>query len=130
MFGTRVKLCVMMFLEFFIWGAWYPLIFGYLPSMGFTPFQQSLILITFNVAALVALFFGTQFADRNFAAEKFLAFSQFVGGGAMLALFFLQAPLGTEPGHFNSVVIEARGETDTQGVGHLPDGTKVVVNGV
>src|SRR5215204_5128422 len=106
MSANRFKLSVMMFLQFFIWGAWYPLVFGYLPEIGFTSLQQSLILITFNVAALAALFFGTQFADRNFAAERFLAFSHLVGGGAILALFFLQAPLGTEPGHFNSVVIE------------------------
>src|SRR5215213_9633412 len=128
--GVRWKLSVMMFLEFFIWGAWLPLIFGYLPSMGFTAWEQSLILITFNVAALVALFFGTQFADRNFAAEKFLAFSHLVGGGAILALFFLQAPMGTAVGDFNSVVIGSRGESDSQGVGRLPDGTKVVVDGV
>ena len=34
---TRQRLFVMMVLEFFIWGAWLPLIFGYLPSLGFTP---------------------------------------------------------------------------------------------
>jgi hypothetical protein len=31
---ARVRLSAMMFLEFFIWGAWLPLIFGYLPSLG------------------------------------------------------------------------------------------------
>src|SRR5262245_61841456 len=36
----RFRLSVMMFLEFFIWGAWLPLIFGYLPSMGFDGWQQ------------------------------------------------------------------------------------------
>ena len=35
--ATAHKLCVMMFLEFFIWGAWLPLIFGYLPSLASTP---------------------------------------------------------------------------------------------
>ena len=44
MAGTRFKLSVMMFLEFFIWGAWYPLVFGYLPSLGFTAWEQTLIL--------------------------------------------------------------------------------------
>ena len=34
------------------------------------------------------MFFSNQFADRNFAAEKFLAFSQFVGGLAMVGLAF------------------------------------------
>src|SRR5262245_18892704 len=75
-----------MFLEFFIWGAWLPLIFGYLPSLGFDPRQQGWILGAFNLAAFTAMFFSTQFADRNFAAERFLAFSQLVAGVAMLAL--------------------------------------------
>jgi hypothetical protein len=128
--SIRLKLSVMMFLEFFIWGAWYPLVFGYLPSLGFSGWEQSLVLATFNVAALVALFFSTQFADRNFAAEKFLAFSHLVGGAAILALFFLPARMGTEVGNFNSVRIAERGDSDTQGVGRLADGTRVVVDGV
>jgi nucleoside transporter len=82
----RTRLSVMMFLEFFIWGAWYPLIFGYLPAIGFDNNQQTIVLACFNVAAIVAMFFSTQFADRNFAAERFLAFSQFIGGISMLAL--------------------------------------------
>jgi nucleoside transporter len=93
--STRAKLSVMMFLEFFIWGAWYPLVFGYLPGLGFNDtWQQPLVLGCFNLAALAALFFSTQFADRNFAAEKFLAFSQLVGGAAMLGLFFIKKPEG------------------------------------
>ena len=84
--STRLKLSLMMFLEFFIWGAWLPLIFGYLPSLGFSNLQQSLILNTFPLAAIVAMFFSNQFADRNFAAERFLAFSHLVGGLSILAL--------------------------------------------
>jgi nucleoside transporter len=82
----RTRLSVMMFLEFFIWGAWYPLIFGYLPAIGFDNNQQTIVLACFNIAAIVAMFFSTQFADRNFSAEKFLAFSQFVGGVSMIGL--------------------------------------------
>src|SRR5678810_291095 len=82
----RVKLIVMMVLEFFIWGAWLPLIFGYLPSLQFTPAEQSWILNAFPIAAIVGMFFSNQFADRNFAAEKFLAVSHLIGGAAMLAL--------------------------------------------
>jgi nucleoside transporter len=90
--ANRVKLCVMMFLQIFIWGAWYPLIFGYLPSLGFGEWEQFAILATFNVAALVAMFFSTQFADRHFAAEKFLAFSHLVAGAAILGLFWIRKP--------------------------------------
>ena len=84
--NTRARLSVMMFLEFFIWGAWLPLIFGYLPSLGFTPGQQSWVLNAFPIAAIVGMFFSNEFADRNFAAERVLAFSHLVGGLAMLSL--------------------------------------------
>lgn len=87
----RFKLFVMMVLEFFIWGAWLPLIFGYLPSLGFSPAEQSWILNAFPIAAVVGMFFSNQFCDRNFAAEKFLAFSHFVGGAAMLGLAFTKS---------------------------------------
>src|SRR5882672_5178134 len=99
--AVRFKLSVMMFLEFFIWGAWFELNFGYLPSLGFNAdWQQPLILGAFNVGALVALFFSTQFADRRFAAEKFLAFSQLVGGLAILGLFFIRRPESGESAPF------------------------------
>src|ERR1700753_3265328 len=86
--SIRLKLFLMMVLQFFIWGAWLPLIFGYLPSLGFSPTEQSLILNAFPIAAVVGMFFSNQFADRNFAAERFLAFSHLVGGLAMLGLGF------------------------------------------
>lgn len=82
----RGKLTLMMALQFFIWGAWLPLIFGYLPSLGFSPAEQSWILNAFPIAAIVGMFFSNQYADRHFAAEKFLAFSHFIGGIAILLL--------------------------------------------
>lgn len=86
--GTRVKLSVMMFLEFFIWGAWLPLFFAYLPERGFSSSEQSWILNTFAIASFVGMFFSNQFADRNFAAERFLAFSHLIGGLAFLGLLW------------------------------------------
>ena len=50
--NVRWQLFAMMVLEFFIWGAWFPLIFGYLPSLGFSAGEQSWILNTFPIAAI------------------------------------------------------------------------------
>jgi MFS family permease len=86
--SVRFKLFLMMVLELFIWGSWLPFIFSYLPSLHFSPAQQALILNAFPVAAIVGMFFSNQFADRNFAAEKFLGFSQLIGGAAMIGLAF------------------------------------------
>jgi len=82
----RIKLFLMMFLQFFIWGAWLPLIFGYLPSLGFSDLEQSLILNAFPAASILAMFFSNQFADRHFAAEKFVALSHLIGGVSILLL--------------------------------------------
>src|SRR5262245_26898782 len=89
---ARNKLLVMMVLEISIWGAWFPLIFGYLPGMGFSVSQQSWILNAFPIAAIVGMFFSNQFADRNFAAERFLAASHVIAGISMIALAFIQPP--------------------------------------
>ena len=87
----RLKLFVMMALQFAIWGCWLPLIYGYLPSLKFSPAEQSCILNTFPVAAIIGMFFSNQYADRHFAAEKFLAFSHLVGGVAILLLAFTRS---------------------------------------
>ena len=88
--SIRFKLFLMMVLEFFIWGAWLPLIFGYLPSLGFNDtWQQPLILNAFPVAAIIGMFFSNQFADRHFAAEKFLAFVQGVDLFSDLEIYIL-----------------------------------------
>ena len=84
----RTRLAVMMFLEFFIWGAWFELNFGYVDKgLNFNAvWQQPLVFGAFNLAALIAMFVGTQFVDRNFAAQRFLAVSQLIGGVAILLL--------------------------------------------
>jgi len=89
--GIRFRLFIMMVLEFFIWGCWLPLIYGYLPSLGFSPVEQAWVLNTFPIAAIVGMFFSNQFADRHFAAEKYLAFSHLVGGVAILLLAFTKS---------------------------------------
>ncbi|MCE9596180.1 MAG: nucleoside permease [Planctomycetes bacterium] len=86
--APMARLFVMMLLEFFIWGAWLPLIFGYLPSLGFTPGEQAWILNAFPIAAIVGMVFSNQFADRHFSAERFLAVSHLIGGAAVFGLAY------------------------------------------
>lgn len=90
----------MMVLEFVIWGCWLPLIYNYLPSLGFTTGQQAWILNAFPIAAIVGMFFSNQYADRHFSAERFLAFSHLVGGLALLGLAFIKAPTAGEAAPF------------------------------
>ncbi len=88
---TRTRLFIMMVLEFFIWGAWLPLIFGYLPSLGFSAGEQSLILNAFPVASLIGMFFSNQWADRSPAPERVLAISHLIAGLAILGCGFTRS---------------------------------------
>lgn len=82
-----VKLSAMMFLQYFIWGAWFPLSFSFFEKggLGFEGWPLYFLNVGFPISAVIAMFFGNQFVDRNFAAERFLAFSHLIGGLALIA---------------------------------------------
>lgn len=89
--AVRNKLFLMMVLEIAIWGAWQIKIFPYMGMLGFSAGQQAWVGSVFGIASLVGMFFSNQFADRNFAAQKFLAFSHAVGGAALIATAFTKS---------------------------------------
>ena len=68
----RRKLCVMFFLEYFIKGAWLPLLGLYMGSryLGFSGFQQAWVFNAFAVASVTGMFFGGQLADRHVSQER------------------------------------------------------------
>lgn len=86
--SIKFKLFLMMILEIAIWGAWQIKIFSYMGMLGFMPDQQWLVGSSFGIASIVGIFFSNQFADRNFSAERFLAFSHVVGGASLIATAF------------------------------------------
>ena len=83
--ATRVKLSVMMFLQFFVWGAWSVPLGTYLgEALGFEGQQIGLVVGTTAVAAMISPFFVGMVADRYFATEKLLAALHVVGGVVLL----------------------------------------------
>jgi len=84
------RLWLMMVLEFAIWGAWLPLIWGYMGKDGlaFSDSQIAWVGSAFAIASIVGIFFSSQFADRTFAAERFMAFSHLIGGLAILGMYW------------------------------------------
>jgi nucleoside transporter len=90
--SNRVKLSVMFFLEYVIWGAWLPLLSLYLLNyLHFENIQVAWVQNAFAIASLTGMFFGGQLADRYFSQEKFLAISHLIGGLAMLALIWAKS---------------------------------------
>ena len=88
------RLWLMMVLEFAIWGAWLPLIWGYMGAavadggLGFSGTEIAWVGSAFAIASIMGIFFSSQFADRTFAAERFMAVSHLVGGLAILGMYW------------------------------------------
>lgn len=81
-----MRLSVMMFLQYAIWGAWLPILYPYLLGhVKFSLEQVGSILAAGAVGAIFGPFIAGQIADRHFATEKFLGMSHI--GGAVLVYF-------------------------------------------
>ncbi len=80
-FGTRLSL--MMFLQFFIWGAWYTSVAVYMTAEGMGDLTHWPYTVN-PIAAIAAPFFLGLIADRYFATEKVLGTLHLLGGMVML----------------------------------------------
>lgn len=84
---TRVQLSLMMFLEFFIWGAWFVTMGTHLgTNLNSTGGEVGTAYMTQAWGAIVAPFVIGLIADRYFAAQKLLGVLHLLGAGL---LYFL-----------------------------------------
>jgi nucleoside transporter len=83
--AVRARLGVMMFLQYFVWGAWWVPFGTYLSHHGLDAFIGT-IFSTQGWAAIIAPLFVGAIADRYFAAEKVMGVLHLGGGVALLLL--------------------------------------------
>lgn len=80
----RVKLSAMMFLQFFIWGAWFVTMGTYLSTtLHATGTQNATAYATQALGAIIAPFIIGLIADKYFSAQKILGILHIIGAGLM-----------------------------------------------
>lgn len=76
----KARLCLMMFLNYVIWGAWYVTITTYLQeTLHFSGTEAGAVFGTAALASMISPFFVGVIADRFFAMQKVLAFLSLAG---------------------------------------------------
>jgi nucleoside transporter len=96
--SVTARLSVMMFLEFFIWGAWQVTAAKYLGLIGFTGDQIGTVYAVGPIAGILSPFFVGVIADRFVATERMLGLLHLVGAGLMYAATRMMTSDSPTPG--------------------------------
>ena len=86
--NVQIRLSIMMFLQYAIWGAWYVTVGNYMGAIGMSHVIHWAYTVS-PIAAIVSPFFLGMVADRYFATEKVLGVLHIVGGLAMFLAPFV-----------------------------------------
>ncbi len=85
--SLRIRLSVMMFLNYFIWGCWYVTLDTYLTrTLHFSGTQSGAVFGTTALAAMISPFFVGLVADRYFATERVMLVLHLLGAAVLYAV--------------------------------------------
>src|SRR5215831_2507245 len=76
----RWRLSAMMFLQYMVWGSWYPVLSAYLERIGFNGYQIGVVYSLLSLGCMIAPLAAGQLADRYFRTEKLLGVLHLIGG--------------------------------------------------
>ena len=83
----RFQLSLMMFMQFFVWGAWYGQMSKYMTDqLGASGDQVGSAYAAFSIAMIIAPFFVGMLADRYFQAQKVLGVLNILGAAILYVL--------------------------------------------
>ncbi len=83
--GVIVRLCVMMFFQYFVWGMWLPVVGLYLEKLQIRPFLIGIIGTVYGFGSILGPFVVGQLADRYFSSERVMAVAHLIGGCLLMA---------------------------------------------
>jgi nucleoside transporter len=92
---------VMMFVQFFIWGAWYVTAPNYLNTVGFNANDVGWTYAVGPIAAMISPFFVGMIADRFFAAQHVLGGLHLLGAATMFVTITLMQGRQASPNMIN-----------------------------
>lgn len=96
------KLAIMMFLEYFIWGAWYVTMSTYMTGhLNATGVEIGAAYSALAVATMISPFFVGMVADKYFAAQKILGLLHIAGG----VLLYLATMMSSNTGFYWVILV-------------------------
>jgi len=100
----RIELSIMMFLQFFIWGAWYVTAPNYLGTIGFKAEDFGWTYSVGPIAGMISPFFVGMIADRFFAAQRVLGVMHILGALLMFGATAMMKASVPSPNTINLVI--------------------------
>ncbi|MDB6112188.1 MAG: yegT 2 [Pedosphaera sp.] len=100
----RFQLSVMMFLQFFIWGAWYVTGPNYLGTIGFRAEDFGWTYAVGPIAGMISPFFVGMIADRFFAAQRVLGLMHILGALIMFGATAMMKSATPSPDAINVAI--------------------------
>lgn len=101
--NVSVRLSIMMFLQFFIWGSWYVTGPRFLATIGFEPGDFGWTYSVGPIAGMISPFIVGMFADRFFATERVLGVMHILGAAAMFGSTVMMDPSNANPDVINVI---------------------------
>jgi nucleoside transporter len=85
--GLRIRLSIMMFLQYYVWGIWLPILGIHLGSetVGLSGPQIGWVYTVYGFGAILGPFLLGQLADRYVATEVVMGVAHLIGGGLLIA---------------------------------------------